>query len=152
MSTDFKFKISRDKNVKLNIEHFNLNYLKLKVKGINKQKNKFNAQITIKFKNVSNTIVVEKINISKIEIENSSEENSYLQYRSIYKPFHLPSSSSCSSSYSSSSSCENEELYKQLKIFAKNIKLLTKNNKVDYLLFSLQETNIKKMKLRGKIN
>lgn len=152
MSTDFKFKISRDKNVKLNIEHLNLNVLKLKVKGINKQKNKFNAYITIKFKNVSNTIVVEKINISKLEIENSSEENSYLEYRSIYKPFHLPSSSSCSSSSSSSSSCENDELYKQLKIFAKNIKLLTKNNKVDYLLFSLHDTNIKKMKLRGKIN
>jgi len=145
MPTDFKFKINRDKNVELNIEDLNLNYLKLKVKGINKQKNKFNAQITIKFKNVSNTIIVEKINISKIE--NSSEEDSCLQYHSIYKPFHLPSSS-CSTS---SSSCENEELYKQLKIFAKNIKVLAKNNKVDYLLFSLQETNIKKMKLRGKL-
>lgn len=149
MSTDFKFKLNKDKNVKLNIEHFNLNKLKLKVRGINKQNNKFSAYITIKFNNVSNKIVVEKINISHLEIENSSEENSYLQYRSIYKPFHLPSSSSSCSS--SSSSCENDEIYKQLKIFAKNIKLFTKNNKVEYILFSLHDTNIKKMKLRGKL-
>jgi hypothetical protein len=151
MSTDFKFKLNKDKNVKLNIEHFNLNKLKLKVRGISKQNKKFSAYITIKFNDVSNKIVVEKINISHLEIENSSEENSYLQYRSIYKPFHLPSSSCSSSSSSSSSSCENEELYRQLKTFTKNIKLLTKNNKVDYILFSLHDTNIKKMKLRGKL-
>ena len=151
MSTDFKFKIRRDKNVKLNIGHLNLNVLKLKLNGINKQKNKFNAQIIIKFKNVSNTIIAKKIKISKLEIDNSSEENSYSKYRCIYKPFNLASSSSCSSS-SSSSTCENEELYKQLKIFTKNIKLLTKNNKVNYLLFSIHKTNFIKMKLRCKIN
>lgn len=146
MSTEFKFKLNKDKNVKLNIENFKLNLLKLKLKGITKHNLKFNAHITIKFNNVSNKIVVEKINISHLEIDNSSEDNSYHQYRSIYKPFRLSSSSS------SSSSCDNQELYNQLKIFSKNIKLLTINNKVDYILFSLHNTNIKKMKLRGKIN
>lgn len=148
MSIEFKFKINKEKNIKLNIKQFNLSVLKLKVKGIDSNKNKFSAHITIKFNNVSNKIVVKKIIISQLEIENSSEENSYVQYRNIYTHNILSSSSSSSSS----SSCKNNKVYNQIYLFAKNIKLFTQNDKVDYMIFSLKNTNIKKMKIRGKIN
>ena len=151
MSKEFKIKINKD--IRINIEPLKLKKIILKIKGKNEKNEIFNAHITIKFNNKSNKITVKKINISKLEIENSSDEFSYLEYRNIYNN-NIHNLISSSSSSSSSSSCKDKNLtniYNHLITFTKNIKLLTKNNKINGLFLSLKNSDIKKMKLRCKL-
>lgn len=149
MSIEFKLKLKKD--IKINIEPLKLKKIILKIKGINKINEIFVAYITIKFEIKHNKIVVKKINISKLEIENSSDDFSYIKYRNIYK-INISNSSSSSSSSSSLKNANLTNIYNNLIKFTKNIKLSTDDNKVNGLFFSLKNTNIKKMKLRGKIN
>ncbi len=144
MLTEFKLKIESKKNAKLHIEELNLKKLFFKVKGITKDNTKFYANITVKFCNDSNKIIVKKINITHLEVLDLSDESSYIACRNIYTLNNI-TSSSCSSSN------DTTNVYNQLKLFTKNIKLITKNNSVEYIIFSLNNTHIKKMKLKGKL-
>lgn len=145
MSKEFKIEIKDD--VKLNIDCLKLDKIFLKLKGKNKNKKIFNANIIIYLDKKSNKISIGEYKICKLEIENS-EESSYDEYRNIYN-------NSCSFLSSSSCSSSNDNLkkiYKELNKFVKNIKFTSENNKVCSINFSLKNTHIKKMKLRGKLN
>jgi len=144
MSKEFKIKIKN--NVKIKIESSKLEKMILKIKGKNDKNEIFVAHIKIKFNNKLNILSIKKINISKLEIENSLDEFSYTKYRNIYNI-------NINSLMTYSSNDENiNDIYNQLIIFTKNIKLLIKNNKCNRLFLTLKNTNIKKIKLRGKIN
>ncbi len=150
MSNEFKIQIKSD--IKLNIEPIKLNKLYLKLKAKNNKGEIYNANISISLNYKSNKLIVEDINISKLELDNSSEDElSYNKYRNIYKDCFKSLSSSDSSS-SSSSEEDLKNMYKQLNKFAKNIKFNYENNKVNSIYFTLKDTNINKMKLRGKLN
>jgi len=145
MSKEFKLKIKSD--AKLHIGTINFSKLILKIKGKTNRGEIFNANISILIKNKQGKMSIEKITISKLEIESSSDNLSLNEYRDIYN---INSSfDSCSSS--SSSSDDLNDLYEQLNIFAKNIKF-SSDNKGNYINFTLDNSNIKKMKLRGKLN
>ena len=145
MSKEFKIKLKKD--IKINIKQFKLEKMLLKIKGKNENGEIFVANIIIKFQNKNNVITVKKINIKKLEIENSSDELSCEKYGNIYCNIN-----SLISSSSSSQDEKTSEIYNQLIKFAKNIKLYTENDKVIGLYLTLKNTNIKKMKLRGLLN
>ena len=151
MSRNFKIKIKKDYT--LNIEEIKIENIILKIKGKNNKGEIFNANIIISFSNKSNKIKIKKINISKLEIEYSSDDNSFDEYRNIYTE-HFQNILSYSSSLSSYNNNDKnmKEIYNQLVIFIKNIKLSIENYKVNSIHFTLKNTNIKKIKLRGKVN
>ena len=142
MLSEFKLKIEAKKNAKLYIEQLDLKKLVFKVKGITKNNTKFYANITVIFGNKSNKIVIKKINITHLEVIDPSDDSSYMVCRNIYTLNNIISSSSS----------DTTNVYEQLKLFTKNIKLIVNNNGVEYIVFSLGNTQIKKMKLKGKFN
>ncbi len=150
MDTSKEFKIKIINDIKLNIDSIKLNKLYLKIKGKNNKKEIFNANVTILLTVKSNKVVVEDTIISKLELDNSSDELSYNKYRNIYN--HSFESLLSSSSSSSSNEQELKNIYKQISIFVENIKFYNENNKVNAIYFTLKNSNIKKMKLRGKLN
>lgn len=150
MSKEFKLTVKKD-SVKLNISSLNIKPTKLKkinlvIRGKNKFDQYFNAYVTIKFDNTSTKIKIKKINIKKLEIENLSDDNSYFDYKNIYN-LDLDSSSS-----SSSENNVTQDVYDNLNLFVKSIVLSINNDVVNTITFTLKNTNIHKLKLKGKIH
>jgi hypothetical protein len=155
---DFKFELNK-KNIDLNTKTIKLKTIKLKtmnfkLKGIYKSKNlKFEAKINIKFCNKENKISIKKINIVKLDIENSFDEYSNTNYCNLYYNINIPNI--CSSSSSSSGCFTNDYstcIYNEIILFINNIKLSIKNDEYTKLFFSLKHINIKKMKIKGIFN
>ena len=140
MSIEFKLKLK--KNIKLNIEPLKLKKMLLKVKCKDDDKKIYTGVITILFESKSDTIVIKKIYITKLELDDSSDDYTYDRYHNVYTLDNI---------LSSSSDDKTTDMYKQLKSFAKNIKLQSEHDKVNAIIFSLKNTDIVKMKLRGKI-
>lgn len=141
MSKKFEFKLEK-KSIKLNLETLDIKKIVLKFIGVyGREKVSFNAKVNIKlnFNNIQN--LIEKVEIVELEVNNynnsSFKHNVYVLESS---------SSSCSSSAS------DEEIYEQVMKFIKNIKFIVENNKLSSIVFSLKNTNIKKVKVKGKIN
>jgi hypothetical protein len=151
MSKEYKIKIKKD--IKVNIKPIEVEKITLKIKGKTNRGEIFNAKIAIKLYNKSGKIYVKRVNISDLEIESRScrdDCSSYFKCRNYYNICYSSSSSS-----SCSSSCQNnniDEIYEQLTIFAKNIKLLAEDNKVNCIYFFLKNTKIKKIKMICKFN
>lgn len=141
MYKKFVFKLDT-KSIKLNLNHFDYKKITLKFIGIY-NKIKFNSKVIIILKNN----FIEKINIVELDIDESCyDEYSNYNFHSIYKsPIDLSLSSCFSNVY-------NEEIYNQVMKFIKNIKLVVEKNKLTSIIFSLKKTNIKKIKIKGKIN
>lgn len=146
-SKKFEFKLSK-KSIKLNLEIYDVKKITLKFIGeYGKEKIKFNAKVNIKLNPNNINKLIEKVEIVELEVNNHNNHNDdYLFKHNIYT---LDTSSSSSSSCSSVS---DEEIYNQVKKFVKNIKFIGENNKLASMIFSLEKTNIKKIKLKGKIN
>jgi hypothetical protein len=147
MSNEFKIKIKTKTGTIVNIDYIKFNKLFLKIKGKNNKGEIFNSKIIISLSKKFNKIIIGDFSISELEIINSFEELSYNEFRKIYSN-NLPSLSS-SSSLSEKQNLKN--IYKELNIFVKNIKFNTENNKINSIYFTLNNTNIQKIKLRGKI-
>jgi hypothetical protein len=142
MSKKFEFKLSK-KSIKLNLEIYDVKKITLKFIGIyGREKINFNAKVNIKLNLNNIEKLIEKVEIVELEINNHNDDN--LFKHNIYT---LGTSSS-----SSSSSVSDEEIYNQVKIFVKNIKFISENKKLLSMIFTLEKTNIKKIKLKGKIN
>lgn len=156
MSKKFEFKLSK-KSIKLNLEISSIKKITLKFVGIyGNEKIKFNSRVNVKF-NLS-TQKIKKINIVELEFDKfdkfdkfskcdkyNDETYSDYSWRSIYL---LPNDSCDSSSHSS---IVDNEIYEHVLQFIKNIKLVINENKISSLIFNVKNTNIKKMKIKGKI-
>ena len=144
MSKRFEFKLEKKKSVKLNLETYNIEKIVLKFIGVyGREKTTFNAKVNIKFNfnNIKN--LIKKVEIVELEVDKDNYSNSSFKHN-IYT---LESSSS-----SCSSIALDEEIYNHVQKFIKNIKFIVKNNKLSSIVFSLEKTNIKKLKVKGKIN
>jgi hypothetical protein len=150
MSTKkFEFKLSK-KSIKLNLEIYDVKKITLKFIGVyGKEKINFNAKVNIKLNPNNINKLIEKVEIVELEVNNHNNHNDYNLFK--HNIYTLDTSSSSSSS-SSCSSVSDEEIYNQVKKFVKNIKFIGENNKLSSMIFTLEKTNIKKIKLKGKIN
>jgi hypothetical protein len=148
MSKKFEFKLT-NKSVKLNLKSFEMKKLVLKFIGIHgTKKTKFYAKINIRFNSDINNInnAIKNINIEELKIDDIQDEKiSKCKYNYFYVLCSSSSSSSDSSCISSS------EIYNNIMLFIKNIKLSMNDNKLESVIFSLKNTNIKKIKVKGKI-
>ena len=143
MSKKFEFKLEK-KSVKLNLETSNIKKIVLKFIGVyGREKIIFSTKVNIKLNSNNINNLIERIEIVELEVDkyndNSLKHNIYT----------LDSSSSTSSSYSI---ITEEEIYDQVMKFIKNIKFIAENNKLSSIVFSLEKTNINKVKVKGKIN
>lgn len=148
MSKEFKFKLEKN-TIKLNPKTTNLKNLTLKLKGqYGKNKIIFSSYISIKF-DTKDITLIKNIKVKKLDIIDSSEEYSdtinYGIYNINIEDIFSSDEHECAKKYSS-------EIYDQLILFIKNIKIFEKNNKICLLIFNLKKTEINKMKIRGKIN
>lgn len=144
MSKKFKFKLEK-KSVKLNIRSI-VEKLTLKFIGLyGNKKIKFTTSVSIKFDQSGK---IKKINISELDTDIFSDNNSKNKYLKSY--LLCPSNSSNSSSSSSCSYSSN--IYNEIKSFINNIKIISDNEKLSSIIFSLKNTNIKKIKVKGKLN
>ena len=143
MSKKFEFKLEK-KSVKLNLETSDIKKMVLKFIGVyGREKITFNAKVNIKLNSNNINNLIEKVEIVELEIDNYN--NNSLK-RNVY-------TLDCSSSTSSSQSiASDEEIYDQVMKFIKNIKFIVDNNKLSSIVFSLEKTNINKVKVKGKIN
>lgn len=148
MSKKFEFKLT-NKSVKLNLKSFKIKKLVLKFIGIyGNKKIKFYAKINIRFNIDTNNInnAIKNINIEELKIDDTQDEKiSKCKYNDFYVLCSSSSSSSDSSCISSS------EIYNNILLFIKNIKLSMNDNKLESVIFTLKNTNIKKIKVKGKI-
>ena len=146
MSKKFEFKLEK-KSVKLNLKIFDIKKITLKLIGIygGKQIN-FNAKVNIKLNSDIDNLI-NKVEIVEIDVYNSLNDDCSFCSNNIYN---LSSDSSTSSS--SSMSDRDEKIYKQVNKFIKNIKFITNNGKLTNIVFSLKKTNIKKLKVSGKLS
>lgn len=150
MSKKFKFKL-QSKRAKLNLKSNEVKKIVLKFIGIyGSKKIKFYTKISIKLNCIANILngmdVVKNINIEELKIDEAlNEKNSECRYNNYY--------TLCTSSDSSSdSSCiSSSEIYNSVMSFIKNIKFTASKNKLENAIFSLKNTNIKKIKVKGKI-
>lgn len=148
MHKKFEFKL-KNKKIKLNFKSAKIDKILMKFVGIyGNKKIDFKAKINIKFKNNLNEVnPIKKIKIEELKIDNLyDEKNSKCNYSDFYN-------FSSSSSSSSSSNDNSSKIYNDVLLFIKNIKLLinTENNNLEAIIFSLANTNIKKIKVKGKI-
>jgi hypothetical protein len=145
MFKKFEFKLEK-KSVKLNLETSNVKKIVLKFIGVyGREKITFSTKVNIKLNsnNINNiNNLIEKVEIVELDVDNYN--NNSLK-RNVYT---LDSSSSTSSQ----SVASDEEIYDQVMKFIKNIKFIADNNKLSSVVFSLEKTNIKKVKVKGKIN
>jgi len=143
MSKKFEFKLEK-KSVKLNLDISNIKKIVLKFIGIyGREKITFSAKVNIKLNSNNINNLIEKVEIVELEVDNYNDNS---LKRNIYT---LSSSSSTSSSQSIAS---DDEIYDQVMKFIKNIKFIAENNKLSSIVFSLEKTNINKVKVKGKIN
>lgn len=144
MSKKIEFKLEKKKSVKLNLETYDIKKIMLKFIGVyGREKTRFNAKVNIKlnYNNIKN--LIEKVEIVELEVDKDNYNNCLFKHH-IYT---LESSSSSCSSIAS-----DEEIYNHVMKFIKNIKFIVENNKLSSIVFSLEKTNIKKVKVKGKIN
>lgn len=140
MSKKFEFKLEK-KSVKLNVDT-KVKKLVLKFIGLyGNKKTKFSAGVSVKFDEDEK---IKKINISDLDVNNCSDEHS--------KNKHLTSYLIYSSSSSSSSCYSNTNIYDEIKSFINSIKFVSDNEKLSSVIFSLKNTNIRKIKVKGKLN
>lgn len=145
MSKKFEFKLT-NKSVKLNLKSFEIKKLVLKFIGIyGTKKIKFYAKINIRFNTYNINNAIKNINIEELKIDDIQDEKiSKCKYNDFYVL--------CSASSSSDSSCiSSSEIYNNILLFIKNIKLYMNDNKLESVIFTLKNTNIKKTKVKGKI-
>lgn len=151
MSKKFEFKLT-NKSVKLNLKSLEIKKLVLKFIGIyGTKKIKFYAKINIIFNtgNINGTNAIKNINIEELKIDDIPDE---INSKCGYNDFYVLHSLSLESSSSSDSSCiSSSEIYNNILLFIKNIKLSMNDNKLESVNFSLKNTNIKKIKVKGKI-
>lgn len=141
MSKKFEFKLEK-KSIKLNLETSDIKLIVLKFIGVyGREKTTFNAKVNIKLNSNNIKNLIEKVEIVELEVDNYNNNNSFK-----HNVYTLESSSS------SSSVASDEEIYDQVMKFIKNIKFIAENNKLSSVVFSLEKTNIKKVKVKGKIN
>lgn len=144
MSKSFEFKLKK-KSVKLNLETKNFNKITLKFCGIyGCDKTVFTAKVCIKLDPKNTKKIIKSVDIVDIEVNKCEyDELSHYSYRDIYR---LPIDTS-----SSSSICD-DVIYDEVMCFIKNIKFLIENNKLCSMIFTLKNTDIRKIKVKGKIN
>lgn len=143
----FKFKIKlREKNKKYyvkikNSKSFNM---KIKIKGIYLGK-KFKSNIKLTVCSKKNKIYIDDIKIKDIVLNDSSSSSCDLE--DIYKI------EKDNISFVNSLLFDNQEqIYCEIKNFVKHIKLiLNKKNNIEKIVFSLKNTNIDKINLKGII-
>lgn len=140
MSNKFEFKLEK-KSVNINLETSDIKKIALKFIGIyGKERIAFNGKVNIKLNSNNIKNLIEKVKIVELEIDNYN--NNSLKHN-VY---------TLESSSSSCSVTSDEEIYNQVMKFIKNIKFITENNKLSSVVFTLEKTNIKKVKGKGKIN
>jgi len=137
------FKLEK-KSLKINLETSDINKIVLKFIGVyGKEKTIFNTKVNIKLNsnNINNiNNLIKKVEIIELNVNNYNYN--YLLKHNIY---------TLENSSSSSSIASDGEIYNQVMKFIKNIKFIAENNKLS-CVFSLKKTNIKKVKVKGKIN
>lgn len=144
MSKKFKFKLEK-KSVKLNLETLDIKKIVLKFIGVyGREKVSFNAKVNIKLNLNDIQNLIEKLEIVELEVDKDNYNNCSFKHN-VYTLESLLSSSS-------SSVVSDEEIYNHVMKFIKNIKFIVENNKLSSIVFSLEKTNIKKVKVKGKIN
>lgn len=141
MTKKFKFTLEKKNAVKLNLETPNIKKISLKFIGVyNNKKVKFSSGINIKF-NKKN--LIENVDIIELNVDRTFYNN-ITNYKNIYT-LCLDSSSSLNSNNLE------DEIYTQVTKFIKNIKLVSENNNLKSIIFNLKNTNINKIKIKGKI-
>lgn len=142
MSKKFEFKLEK-KSIKLNLETTDIKKITLKFIGIyGKKKVNFNAKVNIKLNSTNINKLIEMVEIVELNVNNYDDDNSFKH--NVYT-LDVSSSSSCSA-------VDDDEIYNQVMKFIKNIKFIAENNKLSSIIFTLEKTNIKKIKVKGKIN
>lgn len=141
MSKNFEFELKKN-GVKLNMKNLNFRKIKLKFVGTyGSQKTVFNAKVCITLNPDNFKKLIKNISIDDIHIKKSI----YDEYSSISNIYCLPVDQS-------SSTCTyDEEIYDEVMSFIKNIKFIIDNDKLTHMIFSLKNSNIKKIKLKGKL-
>jgi hypothetical protein len=140
MLKKFKFKLEK-KSVKLKVEKI-VKKLTLKFIGLyGNKKMKFTSCVSIKFKKDGK---IKKIYITDLDVNDCSSDQS--------KNEHMKSYLICSSKSSTSSYSSHSNIYDEIKSFINGIKFLSIDNKLSSIIFSLKNTNIRKIKVKGKLN
>ncbi len=153
--SEFKLKLYQNKNSVVNSKQCEPFKVVMKLKGIYK-KYKFSAKVSFKVSINSNKVQIKDLKIDDIVAKSKSKycnkDNYWMSDYNIDDIYNLHLSSSSSSSSCSKSSNESIDamIYEQIKKFVKNINLNVSNNCVNSLLFTITNTKISKMKVKGK--
>lgn len=141
MSKKFVFKL-QNKSVQLDLLSSDIKKITLKFIGFYKKKIRFNAKVYIKLNPCNVNKLIEKVEIIELEI-NKNDDNSFK-----YNIYTLD----CFSSSSSLSSVSDDKIYNQVIKFIKNIKFIIKDQQLTRMVFTLEKTDITKIKAKGIIH
>lgn len=149
MSSRFEFKLKKNKETNLNLNNISNDLKKITMKFIGlygNSKTKFSSKVVIELDN-KNKNLIKSVNIEELEVNESCDHHSDYVFQNVYTlcEYSTYSSSSCSS-------VSSKDVYDEVMKFLKGIKLITNNNKLSGITFSLKNSQIKKIKVKGKLN
>ena len=152
MHSRFEFKLKKNKttNLKLGKVSNDLKKITMKFVGLySKSKVKFSSKVVIHLDS-KNKNLIKSVTIEELDVKDSSDHHTGCEFNNVYTLY--SSSSSSSSSCSSSSSNSSDDVYDEVMKFLKHIKLTTENNNLTGIIFSLADSKIMKIKVKGKLS